>query len=443
MSCSPLAKALRAGALALAALLSSASAARAEPGRLLTLAEAEKTAREAPPSLRQARAATAAARARAGTAGAAYLPQLSATAGYSRSTGNLIPQPVAGLGSAGTSFDNSNKWAASLGASQLLYDFGQTGGRIGAAAALADSAAATEKTAALFSLLSVRQAFFSARAAKALLGVARDSYGNVRKHREQVESFVTAGTRPRIDLAQAKADEANAQFAQVTAENAYETARQVLNLAMGLEVSTQYDVADEGLPAVTGEEQPLEGLLQEALGARPEIASLEGQARAQRETLRSISGQYAPVVAATALANGGGVAVDNLGFNVSVGVGLTWNLSFYPGSATRSQVAEAEANLQQLAAQADGLRLQLRGEVDLARLAVRAGASQKTSAAEARSNARDRLQLAEERYQQGVGNAIELGDAQLAVTQAEAQAVQAEQSLAQARALLLKALGRP
>ena len=443
MSCSPLSRALRAGALALAALLSSATAVRAEPGRLLTLAEAEKTAREAPPSLRQARAATAAARARAGTAGAAYLPQLSATAGYSRSTGNLIPQPVAGLGSAGTSFDNSNKWAASLGASQLLYDFGQTGGRIGAAEALADSAAATEKTAALFSLLSVRQAFFSARAAKALLGVARDSYGNVKKHREQVESFVTAGTRPRIDLAQAKADEANARFAQVTAENAYETARQVLNLAMGLEVSTQYDVADEGLPAVTGEEQPLEGLLQEALGARPEVASLEGQARAQRETLRSISGQYAPVVAATALANGGGVAVDNLGFNVSVGVGLTWNLSFYPGSATRSQVAEAEANLQQLAAQADGLRLQLRGEVDLARLAVRAGASQKTSAAEARSNARDRLQLAEERYQQGVGNAIELGDAQIAVTQAEAQAVLAEQSLAQARALLLKALGRP
>jgi outer membrane protein len=439
----PLSKTLRAGLLALGAASSLAAAARAEPGRLLTLAEAEKTAREAPPVLRQARAATAAARARAGTAGAAYLPQLSATAGYSRSTGNLIPQPVAGLGSAGTSFDNSNKWAASLGASQLIYDFGQTGGRIGAAEALADSAAAAEKSTALLSLLSVRQAFFSARAAMALLGVAREAYGNLKKHREQVESFVAAGTRPRIDLAQAKADEANALFAQVSSENGYETARQVLNIAMGLEASTQYDVADEGLPAVQGEEQPLDGLLQEALGARPEVATLEGQAKAQRETLRSISGQYAPVVAATALANGGGVAVDNLGFNVSVGVGLTWNLNFYPGSATRAQIAEAEANLQQLAAQADGLRQQIRGEVDLARLAVRAGASQKTSAAEARSNARDRLRLAEERYQQGVGNAIELGDAQLAVTQAEAQAVQAEQSLAQARALLLKALGRP
>jgi len=351
--------------------------------------------------------------------------------------------PVSGAGAAGTSLDNSNKWAASVAASQLIYDFGQTGGRIGAAEALTDSAVATEKSTAILALLSVRQAFFAARAGKALLGVARESYGNLKKHREQVESFVTAGTRPRIDLAQAKADEANALFAQVTAENAYETARQVLNIAMGLEVSTDYDVSDEGLPAISGEGQALDPLLQEALAARPELAALESQARAQRETLRSLQGQYAPIVSANALANGGGVAVDNLGFNVSVGVGLTWNLNFYPGSATRSQIAEAEANLAQYAAQADALRQQVRGEVDLTRLAVRAGLSQQVSAAEVLLNARDRLRLAEERYTQGVGNAIELGDAQLALTQAEAQAVQAEQSLAQARAQLLKALGRP
>jgi len=53
-----------------------------------------------------------------------------------------------------------------------------------------------------------------------------------------------------------------------------------------------------------------------------------------------------------------------------------------------------------------------------------------------------RLRLAEARYQTGVGNAIELGDAQLGVTNAGVQKLQAEFQLGVARAQLLKALGQ-
>jgi outer membrane protein len=54
-----------------------------------------------------------------------------------------------------------------------------------------------------------------------------------------------------------------------------------------------------------------------------------------------------------------------------------------------------------------------------------------------------RLTLAEGRYQAGVGNVIELGDSQVALTTAAAQEVQAIFNLATARAKLLQALGRP
>jgi len=50
--------------------------------------------------------------------------------------------------------------------------------------------------------------------------------------------------------------------------------------------------------------------------------------------------------------------------------------------------------------------------------------------------------LAEGRYQTGVGSLLELADAQLALTQAQGDRVQAEFSLASARAALLHALGR-
>jgi len=58
------------------------------------------------------------------------------------------------------------------------------------------------------------------------------------------------------------------------------------------------------------------------------------------------------------------------------------------------------------------------------------------------TNARERLRLAEGRYAAGVGSPIELGDAQLALTTAQAQAVQAQYNLSSARADLLAALGQ-
>jgi outer membrane protein len=57
-------------------------------------------------------------------------------------------------------------------------------------------------------------------------------------------------------------------------------------------------------------------------------------------------------------------------------------------------------------------------------------------------NARERLRLAEGRYQAGAGSLLELSDAQVALTAAAAQQVRAEYELAAARAALLRALGR-
>ena len=59
-----------------------------------------------------------------------------------------------------------------------------------------------------------------------------------------------------------------------------------------------------------------------------------------------------------------------------------------------------------------------------------------------RLGAREQLRLAEGRYRAGAGSIIELGDAQVTLSNAAAQRVQAEYNLAAARAALLRALGR-
>ena len=417
--------------------------------RIVTRVEALASAREHQPQLREARAAFEAADARAGQALAPLLPQLNASATYLRTTANTIVRP----GSSGTQgsctpdathgcspWQTYNAWSDQIGLSQLLWDFGGAPARLSAARANAQAAQESERAALLTIELNVRQAYFDARANRALVQVAGETLANLEKHLAQIQGFVGAGVRPEIDLVQARTDTANARLQRINAQNAWETSRVQLNFAMGAPGSIDYDLAEEQMAPVAGEDDPGDPLFGEAEKARPEIAALGEQVRAQQLTLRAFEAQYLPSLSGNLGFTQGGPALDRLGWNASAGLTLSWNI--FQGGLTRHQVREAEANLANVVAQLDQVRQQLRVEVDTARLSVKSGKVSTTAAQEVVVNARERLRLAEQRYLVGVGSSIELGDAQVAVTQAAAQAVQADDRLAVARAQLLRALGR-
>ena len=411
-------------------------------GRVLTLDEAVQAARERQPQLRQARANTEAAGARAQQSFAPLLPQVTAIAGYQRTTANGINRPGSGTaaGGNGSSWDTVNSFTDSIQASQLIFDFGAGTNRWRSAKALADAQAANERAVVLQVDYNVRAAYFDTRANQALVQVARENLENQERHLAQTEGFVQAGTRADIDLIQARTDTANARVTLINAQNAFQTSKITLNAAMGVQGPTDYDVADVQQPPVAGEDAGLDPLLEEASAARPEVKSLEEQIRAEQLTVRSIQGQYGPAISATAGFQQGGTSLDNLGWNAAVGLSLSWNI--FQGGLTKAQVSEAQANVMAAVAQLDLQRQQIRSDVDGARLAVRAAKESLSATRDALVNARERLRLAEERYQVGVGSAIELGDAQVALTTAEAQTVQADDRLSTARAQLLRALGR-
>lgn len=405
--------------------------------RVVTLDDAVQSAREHQPQLRQARAGTAAAEARTREALAPLLPQLGATGSYNRriSGGG---QPF--ITSSGASSSANHSWSDSVTAQMTVFDFFSTIDRFRSAGAAADAQAATERATALQIDFNVRSAFFDARARRALVQVARDNLANTEKHLRQTEGFVQAGTHPEIDVIQARADTANARLQLIQAENAYQTSKVSLNAAMGVQGPTDFDIADVQMPAIEGEDAAVDVLLEEASRSRPEVRSLEDLVRANQLTVSSLRAQYWPSIGANAGFAQTGPTLDNLSWRLSVGATLTWNV--FQGGLTRAQVSEAEANVVSALAQLDQQRLQIRSDVDGARLAVRAAKESIGATQEALLNARERLRLAEERYAVGVGNAIELGDAQLALVQAQAQAVQADDTLSTARAQLSRALGR-
>jgi outer membrane protein len=425
--------------------LLSAALALTAAARVLTLDQAIETARAHQPQLRQAHASTEAATALADEARAPLLPQVAATAGYERGTANFIFRPglpprnqgTAGSTSTSTTY---NFFSSGITVYQLLYDFGQTSERWRSQQASAEAAAQSEFSAMQQLELTVRATFFGARANKALVGVAEETVANLSRHLDQTQAFVKAGTRPDIDLYQARSDLATAGVQLINARNNYSQSRAQLNQAMGVEGPIDFDVADESLGPAAGEDAPTDALLAEALKARPDVASLADQLRAQRLSISSIRGQYAPSIAAVGGLVEGGDAVDRQNWNAQVGISLTWFL--YQGGYTDASVREAEARIRNLKAQVDSQRQQIRLQVEQVRLAVAAAKASQVGAREAQANAKARLQLAEGRYRTGIGNIIELSDAQVALTAASTQVVSADFQLATARAQLIQALGR-
>lgn len=410
---------------------------------VFSLGEAVQTALALQPQLRQARAGTEAALARADEARAPLLPRLDAAGTYSRGTANFVARPGALpttiTTSGGSSFRSFNYFTLGLTASQLIWDFGGSFDRWRSAQSLAEAQHYSEISVRLQTILTVQVAYFNAAARKDLVNVARETLQNQVNHLRQIEGFVRVGTRPEIDLAQARTDEANARVQMITSENNFEAAKAQLNQAVGVERSTHYDVRDETLPPFGDEDATVEQLLGRALKARPEFASLEQQVRAQRYIVAAVNGGYFPTLNVAASFTDNGPALDRLTWNWNAQLQLQWNL--FQGFFTKAQSREALANLAGAESVRDIIRLQVRLEVEQSQLALRGAKAAVVAAGEALESAKIRLRLAERRYQTGVGDVIELGDAQVALTNAAAQEVAARSNVSIARAQLVKAIG--
>jgi outer membrane protein len=422
--------------------------------RTVSLAEAERAAEAQRPDVRAAHANTAAGVARTEQARAGLLPQIKAEGEYDRTTGNRRQRP-----NRTTTVDNTwnfyNWFEGQVTGTQLVWDFGKTWNSWRAAEMRAVALADVERAARLEAVGAVRVAFFRARASKALIGVARQALSNQERHLDQITGFVQAGTRPEIDLAQARAGRANARVGVIRTENDFTVARAELNQAMGVAGDTEYDVADDSLAPVPGETGPLGALIDEAIAARPDLAALDRKVRAQELAARAARGGYWPTLNLVGGARDEGQSLtatptsDNFG-QVYPGGGMAWNVwggvqviwPLFQGLLTRGQVREADAATEVARAERDGLVNQVWVAVQQSAAGVRAAQEALAAADEALTAARERLRLADGRYTAGVGSIIELGDAELGSTTAGAQRVAAEYALATARASLVLALGR-
>ncbi len=281
--------------LALAALSAAAPAAHAadEPpdavtsAPVVTLAAALRAARAHQPALDLARGSVTTARGVADQTRGALLPQLNASASYQLGTAAYVPQP--GGTTPGTttqapssSYTTIQLWKGALTGSQLIY-----GGRRCGRRELARHGGAGRLQ----------------RAGRLLHRQGRQGSGRRRaRHAGQSREAPRAGQwvrggrhapRDRPDTGEGRSGPPPSSSSS-TRRTATRSPRRCSTRRWGSNAPSNYDLSDEELPPVAGENGAVEALIDDAKQTRPEMANLGLNLKSQELGLRSAHDMYWP-----------------------------------------------------------------------------------------------------------------------------------------------------
>ena len=399
-----------------------------------TLDECLQIAIEHHPLLGAADATVRAASQRVWQAASNYLPQVGAQYDANRRNTSAAAQTGAALSSTSQTF---NFYSTGVSFTQVLFDFGRTLASIRAAQETQRSAQADFVTEREVVILGVKQAYYNVLAARRLMLVADDTVRDTKKQLDQAQGRFDVGFAPRFDVTRAEVQVATAELNQVTARNNLDVARITLRNAMGVTGPVDFDVVDtlDIRPVVLEEKDALEIAYTE----RPELQSLDAQRAAQEQQIASLQRDYLPSIGGSGSYYWSGNEYP-LGSNWNIGASMT--LSVFNGGLTTAQIGEAKAILSNLEYSEESTRQNIGLQVRQALYDVKQSNESIRVAEKGLQSARESLSLAEGRYNTGVGNIIELTDAQTSLTQAEASLVQSLANFQISVAALERAIGR-
>lgn len=402
---------------------------------VLRLEDAVRIALENHPSLRAAFGRIGAQEAVLGQQIAAYYPTLSLSNVYSTRTTQ---------GTTGTSPEGFDFFSSQASFNLTLYNFGKREGAVQSARETLGSVNYNYKTTADSVVLGVKQAYFAYLQARALVNVREETVKNRELLVRQARGFYEVGTKPRIDVARAESNLFNAQADLIAAQNAVKVAWVTLKNAMGLPELAEQPLVEE--LSIASIPFSLERAKETAFASRPELKSLEAQKRAQDQQLATARRGHLPDIVFDALygrRNVSNGAIDTFPLQPVWQVQLSLNIPIFDGFRTTQRVQEALSNYNVVRAQEEQQRQQVALEVEQSYLRV-LEVRERIKATEAAARAaKENLDLANGRYQVGVGSIIEITDAETLYTDAQTNYIRTLYDYKIAEAQLARAVGNP
>ena len=410
------------GAAVLLWMVHAANGQQAEP-KVLTLEQAERIALENHPGIRAANERIKVQEAVLTRAKAGYYPTVGVRGSYENRPVNDNPDADKNL------FNTSGQ------VSWLVSDFGRREGTIRREQETLEARRFLEQTSVEGVVFGVRRAFFDYLRAGALVRVEQDTVKDRETLVRQAQGFFDVGTRPKIDVARAEAGLFAAKAGLIAAQNGVRIAWARLKSAMGVTRFPERPVApDVNVQAPT---LSLDEAVKAAFESRTEIKEFRSRLKAQQETIDvtkrgrmprlRFDGQY-------------GRRVHNDEDIVSSM--LTLDIPLFTGFTLKPEIERHVRDYAVIKALQEEEQQRIALEVEESYLnLVEAGERIRANEAQKKS-AKENLDLANGRYQVGVGSIIEITEAQVINSRAQTDHIRSIYDHKVAEARLARAMGR-
>ena len=344
-----------------------------------------------------------------------YLPQVNGSASYTRSSSN------SNLNNAAGNTNKGNNYSAGISATQLIYDFGQTSSNVGIQEKSYQSAVQTTNALVNNKIYALKVAYYAVLSAEESENIYRQSVEQYTEQLKRAQAFYEVGTYPKIDVTSARVNLNDAKLNLLTAQNALKTKKQELLNVMGITIPENSFTLEmkETLPPF---DLTLEDALKEAHKNRPDLLAKQLQVESARQNVTLSKTGYAPTLTANGSYNWGG---NEFPLNDRWSAGASLNVPLFSGFSTYNKVEQSKQNLQTAQHNLTALEQQILLEVQTAYFDLN-NAKERIPVAELTAKqAKESYDLAVGRYKVGVGNYIEVKDAETSYSKAKLSHIQA------------------
>jgi outer membrane protein len=332
---------------------------------------------------------------------------------------------------------------AATGASvtQLVTDFGRTTNLVSSAKSAAKAEDESSAATAAQVIMAVDQAFYNALETRALLQVAQQTVQARQLTVDKVSALTQAKLKSDLDLSFANVDLARAKLLQLEARNNAEASLAVLSAILGYPDQQNFDLVESSREPQQPEPD-VTPLIVAAMQHRPEVLALQDQLEAAEKFGHAEHDLWKPTVSALGVVGVAPVRNENLP-NWYGAVGVNVNIPVFNGFLynARAQTADLQTEVarQKLMDEQNNLARDVRiSWQDSQRAYERLGVSKQL-----REQANLGLNLAQSRYNLGLGSIVELGQAELQKTEADIADTDAQYQYCLTRLILAYTMGEP
>jgi outer membrane protein len=307
--------------------------------------------------------------------------------------------------------------AGGAAVSQLVSDFGRTTNLLSSSEFQAKAEDKNAAATAADITLAVDQAFYNALETRELVKVAQGTVDARQLIVDKLQALTDAKLKSELDLSFTKVDLARAKLLLLEARNNYQTELAALSAILGYQDQQNFQLVEE-TTQITLPAPDVQPLILQALQQRPEIAALQYSVESAQKNSNAEHDLWRPTVSALGVVGEAPVRDDHIP-NWYGAVGVNINIPIFNGflynARAKAADLQTEVNRQKLTALRNNIARDVRiSWQDSNRAYERLSVTQQL-----REQASLALDLAQARYNLGLGSIVEFSQAELQKTEAD------------------------